>query len=55
MINPYDKDLYNHPLKGDKRGKRAIAAGNNLRLVFKEQNEYVKILFLSVGNHNQVY
>jgi len=52
---PYDPCLKNHALKGEKKGRRAIWAGGDLRIVFKEYNDYVFVLFLQVGSHNQVY
>ncbi len=54
-INPHNPDLENHPLQGDQRGKRAISAGGNLRLIFIEKNKYELVQFIRVGTHNQVY
>ncbi len=57
--NPFEPVLLNHPLK--KGGKinannlRAIAAGGDLRLVFREFEDYTEVLFIDVGSHNQVY
>lgn len=53
--NPFDKTLKNHALKGLLKGKRAIWAGGDLRLVLKEEGDYALVLFLEVGSHNQVY
>lgn len=57
--NPFEPVLLNHPL--NKRGKikaknlRAIAAGGDIRLIFRELDNYTEVLFLDVGSHNQVY
>ncbi len=53
--DPCDKTLYNHALKGTMKGMRAISAGFDLRIVFYQHDDYVEVLFLSVGTHNQVY
>lgn len=53
--NPYDPILKNHSLKGEMKGRRAIAAGGDLRLIFREYEKYTLVLFLEVGSHNQVY
>lgn len=55
LKNPQDLTLRNHPLKGVLTGKRAISAAFNLRIVFKVEGDYVRVLMLSVGTHNQVY
>jgi addiction module RelE/StbE family toxin len=55
MENPKDLALRNHPLKGNLTGKRAIRAAFDLRIVFKVEGDYVRVLMLSVGTHNQVY
>ncbi len=53
--NPHDPQLKNHALHGELKGNRAISAGGDLRLVFREENNYEVVVFLSVGTHNQVY
>jgi addiction module RelE/StbE family toxin len=53
--NPHHDQLKNHPLHGDQKGRRAIAAGGDLRLTFKEKNNYEYVIFVRVGTHNQVY
>lgn len=55
LKNPTDPILRNHALKGNLTGKRAIRAGFDLRIVFKVEGDYVRVLMLSVGTHNQVY
>lgn len=53
--NPYDSSLKNHPLHGALKGFYAISAGGDLRLLFKEYDNYKKVIFVLVGTHNQVY
>lgn len=53
--DPFDIRLKNHALHGDLKGKRAIAAGGDLRLIYFEENNYETVHFISVGTHNQVY
>lgn len=53
--NPFDPDLDNHPLKGNLKGKRAITAGFDLRVIFEEQGNYTVVVMLAVGTHEKVY
>jgi len=53
--NPFAPQLRNHALHGKQKGRRAISAGGDVRLVFTETNNYEQVHFLSVGTHNQVY
>jgi addiction module RelE/StbE family toxin len=53
--NPHDPRLNNHALHGKDAGKRAISAGGDLRLVFKQENNYQLVIFVRVGSHNQAY
>ena len=53
--DPINPVLKNHSLKGKERGKRAISAGGDLRIVFREFSGYVEVLFLRVGSHSKVY
>jgi len=53
--NPFDPRLGSHALHGKHKGTRAISAGGDLRLVFKEENDYQRVIFVRVGTHNQVY
>ena len=53
--NPHDPQIKNHPLQGDQKGRRSMAAGGDLRLVFRVENSYERVIFLSVGTYNQVY
>lgn len=53
--NPHDPILKNHILVGKLLGKRSIAAGFDLRIVFEVEGDYVVVNMLAVGTHNQVY
>lgn len=53
--NPFDASLKNHKLHGILKSKRAISAGNNLRIIFEERQNYTIVIFLQTGTHNQVY
>jgi mRNA-degrading endonuclease YafQ of YafQ-DinJ toxin-antitoxin module len=53
--NPFNPMLKNHPLHGAAEGKRAFSAGSNLRIIFEEYENYMFVLMLDVGTHNQVY
>lgn len=55
ILNPFDKSLRNHKLKGKLKGFRAISAEFDLRLVFNLKDKYMEVVFLYVGTHNQVY
>ena len=53
--NPYEAQLYNHPLRGRLERKRAISVTSNVRIIFITDAHYEMITFLDVGTHNQVY
>ena len=53
--NPFDPQIKNHALTGQLKGKRAISAGFDLRIVFKIEGDYTIVLMLSVGPHEKVY
>ena len=53
--NPFDPLLENHPLKGSMLGKRAISVTGDVRIIFEEHGNYVLVIMLDVGTHNQVY
>ena len=60
ILSIFEKDptnpvLKNHPLKGKEKGKRAIAAGGDLRLIFVEEGSYAEVIILRVGSHSEVY
>ena len=53
--NPYNSQLDNHALHGKQKGRRAIAVGGGLRIIFVEENNNESVELLNVGTHNQVY
>ena len=53
--NPFDPILKNHALHGKLNGFRSITAGGDLRIIFREEDDYVVVIFIHVGTHNQVY
>jgi len=53
--NPFDSSLKNHALKGRLLGKRAFSVSGDCRIIFEEINNYVLVIMLDIGNHNQVY
>jgi len=53
--DPHDPLLSNHALKGKLQGYRSVAAGGDSRLVFNEENDYQRVIFIRVGTHTQVY
>ena len=53
--DPYDPILKNHALKGPLLGYRAISVGGDLRIIFKEKDDYLYVMFIKVGSHTQVY
>jgi len=53
--NPQDKQLKNHPLKGNLCGKKSFSVTGDLRIIFEEIDNYVLVIMLDVGTRNQVY
>lgn len=53
--DPFHEDLYNHPLKGKYKGQRSISVGFDFRVIFSQEKNYMVVLFLHMGTHNQVY
>jgi len=53
--NPRDPRLRNHKLHGKIKDRRSISVDSDLRIVFREENNYLLVLFLQIGNHKQVY
>ncbi len=48
-----DYPLDDHPLVGTMKGLRAFSVGGDLRVVYRETEDYYE--FLDIGSHNQVY
>ena len=53
--NPFDPHLRNHALSGDLSDRRAFSVGGDVRVIFKEHKNYILVIMLDVGTHNQVY
>lgn len=53
--DPFFWKLSNHKLQGTMKGKRAISAGFDLRIIFEERDGYMIVLMLDVGKHEGVY
>jgi len=53
--NPTHAKLRNHVLKGNKEGIRSIDVKFDLRILFYEENGYIKVIMLDVGTHAQIY
>lgn len=53
--NPFNPLLKNHKLNGSMSGRRAISVTGDLRIIFEEYDDYVTVLMLDIGTHNQVY
>ena len=53
--NPINPILKNHALKGEMNGRRAISVTGDMRIIFEEHDNYVLVIMLDVGTHNQVY
>lgn len=53
--NPFDPKLRNHALVGRLAGQRAISVMGDMRIIFEEHDNYVLVVMLDVGTHNQVY
>jgi mRNA-degrading endonuclease YafQ of YafQ-DinJ toxin-antitoxin module len=53
--NPLSPQLKNHVLKWDKNGLRAISAGFDLRILYREEWGHAIVFLIKTGTHNQVY
>ena len=53
--NPNELLLRNHPLHGKLKDIRSISVTGNLRILFKEENNYEKVTLGNIGTHNQLY
>ena len=50
-----DPALRNHRLKGKMRGYHSISAAWDLRVIYKEEGDFLTVILIDVGTHNQVY
>jgi addiction module RelE/StbE family toxin len=53
--DPHQPHLRNHALKGTMKGQRAISAGFDLRIIYREEGEHAVVHLIKTGTHNQVY
>ena len=53
--NPFDPRLRNHALRGKLSGLRSVSVSFDLRIIFIEKDNYLKVLFLALGSHEEVY
>jgi addiction module RelE/StbE family toxin len=53
--NPFDAVLKNHELLGIHKGKRAIRAAHDLRIIYREENNHAIVIMLDTGSHSKVY
>ncbi len=53
--DPFGITLRNHALTGQMHGKRAFWVTGDIRIIFEEHDNYIVVIMLDVGTHNQVY
>ena len=53
--NPFHPLLRNHELQREMEGARAISAGFDLRIIYREEGNHTIVFLLQVGTHNQLY
>lgn len=53
--DPHDPMLRNHSLKGQLKGLRAFSVTGDVRIIFKEKDNYILVIMLDIGIHNHVY
>ncbi|MDX9970456.1 MAG: type II toxin-antitoxin system mRNA interferase toxin, RelE/StbE family [Candidatus Gracilibacteria bacterium] len=53
--NPFSIKLNNHSLKGKFQGLASINAGFDLRIIYKQENSFSIVIFITLGNHNNLY
>lgn len=53
--NPFDPKLRNHALKGRYKWCNSIDAAFDLRIIFKQEKNYIIVILLKVGSHGQLY
>jgi mRNA-degrading endonuclease YafQ of YafQ-DinJ toxin-antitoxin module len=49
--DPFDLVLRNHELR-DRPGYRSISADHDLRIIFRQKDDYAEVLLLRVGPHS---
>ena len=53
--DPFNPLLKNHALTGHLYGRRAFSVTGDMRVIFKEYDNYFVVVMLDVGIHNQIY
>lgn len=53
--NPFDEKLRNHALKGKYKDCNSIDAAFDLRIIFKQEKNYIVVVLLKVGSHSRLY
>jgi len=53
--HPFEPRLHNHRLKGKICNRNSIRVTNDIRIIFEQEDNYTRVLFLQIGTHNQVY
>ena len=54
QVEPYHKDLYNHPLNGEWKGYRSISFGGDWRVHYRPLDKNTALL-VAAGKHSQLY
>lgn len=52
--NRTDPTLHDHALKGKVKGLRAFSAGFDLRVIYREEGNFITVVLLDAGTRNQV-
>ena len=47
--------LRDHPLKGKLKGFRSFSAAWDLRIVYQKEGDFVVVILINAGTHNQIY
>lgn len=53
--NPFDQKLRNHALKGKYASCNSLDAAFDLRIIFKQEKNYIVVILLKVGSHSKLY
>ena len=53
--DPFNTKLRNHPLKGKYMNCNSIDAAFDLRIIFVQEKNYIVVILLKVGSHNQLF
>ncbi len=55
LEDPYSKELNNHGLQGKYKNYRSINITGDWRAIFKISEDGQEVVFVILGNHNQLY